>query len=125
MARSRRRRKSAAASIAQDTAFIANRLPWQWSLALGAFLFATFYWGLPAFIAWQLESVDHKIVRGMLEVAFGRRAHWAQWLGIALALICAFFAGWQAWSQRSLDRDGERDTALLARILARWFNSDR
>lgn len=120
--RHRRRRGSTAGQLVSDTAFIANRLPWPWQLAFGLFLFASFYWGVPAVIAWQLESIENKVVRGMLEGAFGRRGHWSELLGIALGLTCVFFAGWNAWTRYRFGREGERNTGLVARVLARWID---
>src|SRR5688572_5274142 len=113
----RYRRRRASSSIVADTAFVANRLPWQWTLVFGGFLFAAFYWGLPAYMAWHLESIENKIVRAMLESVFGRRGHRAEWVGIALGLICLFFAVWNAWMDYRFHRTGERNVGLLSRIL--------
>jgi hypothetical protein len=118
----RYRKRSAATSIAGDTAFIANRLPWHWALVFGALLFSAFYWGVPAYMAWHLESVDNNVVRGMLEAVFGRRAHWSRWLGIALGLICLFLAAWNCLTEYRFRLTGERNVGLLSRVLARWLD---
>lgn len=120
--RPRRNHRSAASSIVTDTAFIANRLPWNWTLVFGCFLFAAFYWALPAYMAWHLESIDNKIVRAMLEAVFGRRGHRAEWLGIALGLICLFFAAWNVWTEYRFRRSGEQNVGLISRVIARWLD---
>jgi len=122
VARHRKRRRSASSSLVADTAFIANRLPWQWTLVFGVFLFVAFYWALPAFMEWHVQSIKDTVVRSALEAIFGRRGHRAEWLGIALGLICAFFAAWNAWTSYRFRRTGERNVGLLSRIIARWLD---
>lgn len=120
--RYRRSRQSPAGQIVGDVAYIANRLPWQWTLGLGAVLFIAFYWGVPALISWHTESTGDNISRAMLEAMLGRRSHWAQWIAIAIVLVCSFFAAWNAWTSCRLDRTGENNTGFISRLLARWID---
>lgn len=105
-----------------DTAYIANRLSWKGAVIFGVILFAIFYWALPAWINHQLSSLQSNIFRPMLEVVFARRVHWVQWLGIALALICAFFAVRNYLACQRLGVGGERNVSFFSRLLARWLD---
>lgn len=105
-----------------DTAFIANRLSWKGAAIFGVVLFVFFYWMLPAFISHQLASLQNNMFRPMVEAVFARRVHWVQWLGIALALVCAFFAIRNYFAAERLDRYGERNVSFLSRLFARWLD---
>ncbi len=58
----------------------------------------------------------------MLDALIGRRIHWVQWVGIALALVCALIAAWNYFALARLDRRSEGDLGWLSRILARWMD---
>ena len=117
-----RRRRSMASEALADTAYIANRLSWKGAMAFGVTLFALFYWLLPAWLVHHLEANQNNVFRPMLEAVFARRIHWIQWLGIALGLICAFFAVRNYFTSQHLDRRGERGVSFLSRLLARWID---
>lgn len=106
----------------RDTAFIANRLPWRWTIVFGVALFSIFYWGVPALITWHLASVRDPILRSALETFFGRRGHRAEYIAIALLLICLFFATWNAWTTYRMRAPGEGNVGLISRLLARWID---
>ncbi len=118
----RYRRRSIESSIAGDTAYVANRLSWQGSLIFGAILFAIFYWALPAWISYQVGNMQSTILRPALEALFAHRIHWSQWLGTALALICAFLALRNYLDQGPLRAESERDVSWFSRLLARWLD---
>lgn len=117
-----RRKRSMAGETLADTAFIANRLSWKGAAILGLVLFVVFYWLLPAWIDHQLSTLQNNMFRPMIEAVFARRVHWVQWLGIALALVCAFFAVRNYFASERLDRYGERNVSLFSRLLARWLD---
>lgn len=117
-----RRKRSMAGEALADTAFIANRLSWKGAAIFGLVLFAFFYWLLPAFINHQLNSLQGNMFRPMVEVVFARRVHWVQWIGIALALVCAFFAIRNYFATERLNRYGERNVSFFSRLLARWLD---
>lgn len=87
-----RRKYSMAGEALADTAFIANRLSWKGATIFGVVQFLVFYWLLPVWINHQLDSLQDNMFRPMVEAVFARRVHWFQWLAIALALVCTFFA---------------------------------
>ncbi len=87
-----RKKRSMAGGVLSDTSYIANRLSWVGSAILGLVLFVVFYWLLPMWINHQLNSLQGNMIRPIMEAVFARRIHWVQWLGIALALICAFLS---------------------------------
>lgn len=117
-----RKSRSMAGSILSDTAYIANRFSWRGALALGVVQFVIFYWLVPGWITHQLDSLKSNIPHQIMVAAFSRRLHWFQWLAIALALICGFFAIRNYFADSRLDRYGERQVGLLSRLLARWFD---
>jgi hypothetical protein len=122
MARRRYRRQSPAGSMATDAAYIANRLPWQGALILGIVLFVIFYWLIPAWLQNHIASIDSKNVRPVIEAMYGRRIHWFQWLGVALALICGFFTVRNYFRSRRLRSAGERDVGYFGRLIARFLD---
>lgn len=111
-----------AGEVLADTAFIANRLSWKGTAAFGAIQFVAFYWLLPAWIDSQLNSLKGTMFRPMLEAVFARRVDWLQWLAIALALVCTFFAIRNYFAAKRIGRDGERNVGFVSRLLARWFD---
>lgn len=117
-----RRKRSMAGEVLADTSSIASRLSWKGSLVLGIVLFVIFYWVLPAWINHQLQSLQGNMFRPIVEVIFAKRVHWLQWLGIAAALICAFYAVYNYFAVERLSRSGERDVSFLSRLLARWID---
>ena len=117
-----RRPRSRTFRLMSDIAYIANRHPWHWTLAVGALMFALLYWGAPALVSWQVESTHINIVRALLEAGFARRLHWFRWVGIAIGLTCLFFAAWNAWTRYRLGREGERNVSWLSKTLARWLD---
>lgn len=119
--RNRRKRSSSSGALA-DTAYIANRLSWQGAAVFGVVLFVIFYWALPAWINHQLSSLQSNMFRPMIEAVFARRVHWVQWLGIAFALICAFFAVRNYLACQRLGAYGERNVSFFSRLFARWLD---
>jgi hypothetical protein len=117
-----RRKRSMASEALADTAYIANRLPWKGAVIFGVVLFVAFYWVLPAWINHQLASLQSNMFRPMLEAVFARRVHWVQWLGIAFALICTFFAIRNYLASQRLGAYGERNVSYFGRLLARWLD---
>lgn len=117
-----RKKRSMAGGMLSDTSYIANRLSWVGSAILGFVLFVVFYWLLPMWINHQLNSLQGNMFRPMMETLFARRVHWVQWLGIALALICAFFSVRNYFGSQRLNRQGERDVNFISRLLARLFD---
>ncbi|PKD39546.1 hypothetical protein CWO84_14835 [Methylomonas sp. Kb3] len=111
-----------AGGLLSDTAYIANRFSWQGTVILGVVQFIVFYWLLPAWINHQLDSLQGNMFRPMVEVIFAKRVHWLQWLAMALALICGFFAIRNYFAVGQLDRYGERQVGFISRLLARWFD---
>lgn len=117
-----RRRRSTSSGALSDASYIANRLPWQGAVALGSVSFVVFYWLIPAWITHQIGSIRTEAARPAVEAMLGRRIHWVQWLGIAFALICAFYAVRNYLTTQRLGRFGEQNVSLLGRLLARWLD---
>lgn len=117
-----RRKRSMAGETLADAAFIANRLSWKGAAILGLVLFVIFYWALPAWINHQLSTLQNNMFRPMIDAVFSRRVHWVQWLGIALALVCSFFAVRNYFASERLCRYGERNVSFFSRLLARWLD---
>lgn len=117
-----RRKRSMASEVLADTAYIANRLSWKGAAIFGVVLFVLFYWVLPAWINHQLSSLQNNMLRPMFETVFARRVHWVQWLGIAFALICAFFAIRNYLAYQRLGAYGERNVSFFSRLFARWID---
>lgn len=111
-----------AGEVLSDTSYIANRLSWMGAAILGFVLFVVFYWLIPMWINHQLNSLQGNMFRPMMEAVFSRRIHWIQWLGIALALICAFFSVRNYFDSQRLDRQGERDVSFFSRLLAKLLD---
>jgi hypothetical protein len=116
------RKRSMTGEALADTAFIANRLSWKGATIFGAVQFVVFYWLLPAWINHQLDSLQNNMFRPMVEVVFARRVHWLQWLAIALALVCTFFAVRNYFASERLGRYGESNVSFFSRLLARWLD---
>jgi hypothetical protein len=117
-----RRKRSMAGRMLSDTSYIANRLSWKGTAIFGIILFVVFYWLIPAWLSHQLNSLEGNMFRPMVEAIFARRIHWVQWLGIALGLICTFFAVRNYFACQRLDRYGESNVGFFSRLLARWFD---
>jgi hypothetical protein len=110
-----------AGEMLADTSYVANRLSWKGAAVLGAVLFVVFYWLVPAWINHQLNSLQSNLYRPLIEAAFARRVHWVQWLGVALGLVCTFFAIRNYFSSQQLGRYGERNVSFFSRFVARWL----
>jgi hypothetical protein len=117
-----RRKRSMDGNMLADTTYIANRLSWQGAAFFGVILFVIFYWLLPEWINLKLSSLQSNTLRPAFEAIFARRAHWLQWLGIALGLICAFFAIRNYFTPQHLDYRSARKVSFLSRLLARWLD---
>lgn len=120
--RNYRRKRSMAGEMLSDTSYVANRLSWKGAAILGVVLFVIFYWLLPAWLNNQLNSLQGNMFRPMVEAVFAKRIHWVQWLGIALVLICAFFAIRNYLAFQRLGSGGERNVSFFSRLLARWLD---
>ena len=117
-----RRKRSSSGNLLGETISVANRLSWKLSILLGVILFVLFYWVAPTAITHQLESLQGNPYRPLIESLFARRLHWFQWIGIALGLVCAFFAMRNYLSAPPLDRGGQRNVGFFSRFLARWLD---
>lgn len=117
-----RQRRTHAGQLLGDTSYIANRLPWELAMAFGVILFTLFYWAVPAWINQHLDSLQGNQYRPIAEALFARRVHWFQWLGIALGLICTFFAIRNYFLIERLDCGGEHRAAFISRIIARLLD---
>lgn len=117
-----RRRRSDAAQVAGDTAFIANKLPWWGAALFGVFSFVLFYWVLPWWINSRIETLGNSALRPAVESILGRRVHWSQYVAIALALICGFFAVRNYFRVDRLKYREVNDASFLARILAKYLD---
>lgn len=113
------RRRSRRGSVVTDVAFVANRLSWRRCLVLGAVGFTLFYWLLPMWLRSRVEVLKSEAIRVAFDHLVTRRAHWLQWVGIAIALVCVFFAARDYYGRRSLRPRSVRDTSWFARLLAR------
>ncbi|MBB6086994.1 hypothetical protein [Wenzhouxiangella marina] len=103
----------------RDAADIGAKLSWQGALILGALLFIVFYLAIPAWINSVLEGQKNSMFYPTLEAVFARRTHWVQWVGIACALVGAFFALRNYHYGNSASGDERGLVALLARLLGR------
>ena len=117
-----RKKRSLASEVISDTTYIANRLSWIGCIILGIFSFTLFYWLIPIWLNEQLSSLQGNPYKPIVEVIFARRIHWVQWIGIALGLICLFFAMRNYYSSQRLDWSGERNVGFLSRLLARFID---
>lgn len=117
-----RRRRSSASHIMADTAHIANRASWYWSAILGVVLFAIFYWAIPAWINSSVSAMHDGIYKQFFIAAIAKRAHWSQWFGIALGLVCAFFAIRNFFLYEPVGHSGERNIGFFSRLLARFLD---
>lgn len=116
-----RRKRSTAGEMLADTSYVANRLSWKGAAILGTVLFVVFYWLVPAWINHQLDSLQSNLFRPLIEGVFARRVHWVQWLGVALGLICGFYAIRNYFVSQRLGRYGERNVSFFSRLFARWL----
>lgn len=117
-----RRKSSLASSIVRDVAYVCNRVSWRFSLVYGAVLFVAFYWIVPALLLRGLERLRGNPLYPLLDAIFARRVHWSQWLAIALALLCVFFALRAHLRADPLAYRNERRAGLLSRLLAHWID---
>jgi hypothetical protein len=70
----------------------------------------------------QLDSSQGSMYRPLVEAVFARRIHWVQWVGIALGLICTFFALRNYVASERIGSDGEKNVSFFSRILARFLD---
>jgi hypothetical protein len=116
------RKCSAASKVLSDTSYIANRLSWKSALIFGVVSFLVFYWLIPMWLNHHLASLQNNMFRPVMEVLFAKRIHWFQWVGIALGLICTFFAIRNYFAAQRFGSVGERNVSLFSRILAKWLD---
>ncbi len=115
------RTRSLSSQAVKDLSFIANRLPWQACVAFGLVLYVLLSWIAPPLLAQRLAELPHdNTFRPLAEALIGRRLHWLPRLGIAMGLICAFFAVRNFFASRRLTRQGEDQVGFFARLGARW-----
>lgn len=118
-----RRTPSLSSSFLRDVTHIANRVPWYAAAALGLVLFVTLYWFAPPWLEGKLAQLpEDNQFRPLAEALVGRRLHWLPRFGIALGLICAFFAVKNFFSRKTFGREGERNVGFFARLGARWLD---
>lgn len=117
-----RRKRSLASEVLSDTSYIANRLSWKGCVIFGILSFVAFYWAIPVWINHQLNSLQGNMFRPVVEALFARRIHWVQWIGIALTLICIFFAIRNYFAFQRLGRSGEQNVSFFSRILAKLID---
>ncbi|WP_434939406.1 hypothetical protein ACRWQN_00435 [Shewanella sp. HL-SH8] len=87
----RYRSGSSGAQIIRDSVYISARLPWWGAIGFGAVLFVLFYFGIPAYLESKIAETNGSMVTQVFESLFLRRIHWFEWIGVACALIGAFF----------------------------------
>lgn len=117
-----RRKSSLAGSIVRDVAYVGNRVSWRVSLIYGVALFVAFYWIVPALLLHWLERLRPNPLYPLLETVFARRVHWSQWLAVALALLCGFFALRAYLRADRLAYRHEQRAGFFSRLLARWID---
>jgi len=88
----RYRRRSAASSILNDSAYIFSRLPWWGALIFGLISFVVFYYLFPAWLESKLSHNQNSNIYPALEALIGRRIYLFHWLGIACGLLGCFFS---------------------------------
>lgn len=107
--RYRRRRQSDAAALVTDVAYIGNRLPWWGAALFGVLLWFLFAKVFPQLATLYLEgNLSNSPYKAALIQAFGRRLHWLEYIGVALGLICAFFAVRNYFTDAMLEQRDER-----------------
>lgn len=116
-----RKKRSTAGQVLSDTSYIANRLSWKGCLIFGILSFLLFYLLIPMWLNNQLNSLQGNMFRPLVEAIFARRIHWVQWIGIALGLICTFFAIRNYFASERIGSYGEKCVSFFSRILARFF----
>jgi hypothetical protein len=117
------RRKSPAAEILSDIVSIANYLPWAWCIVLGVASFAFFKWVIPAALGLYINStLDGNQFKSIAEVIILRKAHWLHWLGYACLIASIYFAVRNYFNMGSLSHQGEKDTSLISRIIAKLID---
>jgi hypothetical protein len=114
-----RRRRSDVAQVVGDAAYISNKLPWWGAALLGVFSFVLFYWLLPWWINSRIETLGTSTLRPAVETILGRRIHWSQYVAIALALVCAFFAVRNYFRADRLKYPQLKDASFFSRLLAK------
>ena len=117
-----RKKRSAAGQVLSDTSYIANRLTRKGCVVFGLLSFSLFYFLIPMWLNRQLNSLQGNMFRPLVEAVFARRIHWVQWLGIALGLICTYFAIRNYFTSERIGNYGEKNVSLLSRILARFLD---
>lgn len=117
-----RHRRSDVGQLFGETSHVANNLPWQWSVLLGALLFVGFYWLLPALIHHQLTTLQSNMFRPIVEAIFAKRIHWLEWIGEGLLVVCLIFAARNYFSMGVLDRRGEQNVSWLTRLIVRLID---
>ncbi|WP_065204327.1 hypothetical protein [Shewanella woodyi] len=85
------RNGSSGAQIVRDSVYISARLPWWGAIGFGAALFVLFYFGIPAYLESKMTETNGSMATQAFESLFLRRIHWFEWIGVACALIGAFF----------------------------------
>lgn len=117
-----RRKRSDAASIMADTLHIANRASWLGAAVLGVFLSTIFYWGIPGWINHAASTMQDGFTQQLAIKLLAPRVHWSQWFGIALGLVCAFFAIRNYFIPETISRRGEQTIGLIGKLLAKWLD---
>lgn len=117
-----RKKRSPASQVLSDTSYIANRLSWKGCIIFGVLSFSLFYFFIPMWLNNQLNSLQGNIFRPLVEAVFAKRIHWVQWVGIALGLICTFFAVRNFFASEHISSYGERNVGFFSRILARFLD---
>lgn len=120
--KTRYRKRSDAASIMADTLHIANRASSQWAAVLGVVLFVIFYWGIPSWINHSASTMHDGFTKQLVIELLAQRVHWSQWFGMALGLVCAFFAIRNYFIPEMIGRNGEQTVGLIGKLLAKLLN---
>ncbi|MEZ9822164.1 hypothetical protein AB4238_16320 [Shewanella sp. 10N.286.45.A1] len=85
------RSSSSGAQIVRDSVYISARLPWWGAIGFGTALFVLFYFGIPAYLESKITEANGSMITQAFESLFLRRINWFEWIGVAFALIGAFF----------------------------------
>lgn len=118
----RRYRRSPSSQIVGDAAFIANRLPWWGAALVGVVSFVLFYWLVPLWLRGHIEAMGESVTRPAVEAIVGRRIHLFQYLAIAIALVCGFFAIRNYLHPFRLRGRSESNAGFFSRVLARLLD---
>ena len=118
------RKKSDARS--SEHLHVTNTPGWKGYVMLGCLLLMIFYWIIPAWLNYELSTLQNSTIRPIAETLFMRRIYWIESAGIALGSICIFFAAHNYFSSRSIktttSKNGRGNISYFNRLLAKLMD---